>query len=559
MSRVLTPNPYLEAIFRFVEEGAGHGVIMATAGSGKSTTLLEVVRRLPRGTSAGLLAFNTAAAQHLRDRLPRNLSSPAAGAVIPPHGGFLRSQGFPSVTVRTVHALGLKTLAASVKGRKLARVHPGKYKELVKARLRNLERSWVSPATAAQAQYLLELTHYARVNLAQETDRGVLERLARRYYLRPPGNPELVSVHAQLWEVLRDGVALALEGLYDYTDMIYVPVVADLPPAQRYDFVCVDEAQDLSPMQLEFILRLPYPTGRLLFVGDPRQAIYGFAGADTQAMKRIVERTQATVLPLSVTYRCPRKHVRLARRFAPEIEAAPGAVEGKITAIPERALARYVRPGDLVLCRVNAPLVETCLELIQQRIPAQVLGRDVAGKLIADARAAFKSGLTGWKAKLNRFEVREAETIIHAKLPLDIIDKMLYRRQDELACLRAVTEDAVRGGVTTLKGLEARIEGLFGDAAGMVTLSTVHKAKGKEAENVFILLPHLMPLPNAETPEEQEAEDCVRFVAVTRAMSKLVFVESEDVCTLHAWWRAGDVGRVQAASREKESVGTVAA
>jgi len=523
-----TPSPYQEAIYRFIEEGVGHGVVMATAGSGKTTTLAGVARRLPGGSQSLFVAFNTAAAEQLKERLPRRLTSPAVGAV----------------TARTVHALGLKTLATAVEDRKLARVHPGKYKELVKARLRNTEQSYqVSPTTAAQAvQYLRELTHYARVNLAQEGDRGVLERLAKTYHLRPPGNPELVSdLHAQLWEVLRDGVALALEGLYDYTDMIYVPVVANLPPAQRYDFVCVDEAQDLSPMQLEFILRLPYPQGRLLFVGDPRQAIYGFAGADTRAMDRIVERTGATVLPLSVTYRCPQKHVRLARRFAPEIEAAPGAVEGKVTAIPEGALAKYVMPGDLVLCRINAPLVETCLELIQRRIPAQVLGRDIAGKLQADARAVFKLGLADWKARLNRFERREVETILHARLPQDVAERMVYRRQDELACLRAIVGDAVQGGAATLKELEARIDRLFGDAAGMVTLSTVHKAKGKEAENVFILLPHLMPLPHAETPEEREAEDCVRFVAVTRATRKLVFVEAEHIHVTDAWWRAGRV------------------
>ena len=111
-----------------------------------------------------------------------------------------------------------------------------------------------------------------------------------------------------------------------------------------------------------------------------------------------------------------------------------------------------------------------------------------------------------------------------------MIERLVYRREDELACLRALVDDAARGGVTTLRGLTARIDGLFGDAGDRVTLSTVHRAKGKEAENVFILLPHLMPLPNAETPEEREAEDCVRFVAVTRARRKLVFVESETAC-----------------------------
>ena len=126
--------------------------------------------------------------------------------------------------------------------------------------------------------------------------------------------------------------------------------------------------------------------------------------------------------------------------------------------------------------------------------------------------------------------------------PQDVIERLVYRREDELACLRAVVDDAARGGVTTLQGLTARIDGLFGDAGGRVTLSTVHRAKGKEAENVFILLPHLMPLPNAETPEEREAEDCIRFVAVTRAKEKLVFVEPEGTRDPTAWWREVGVG-----------------
>lgn len=57
-----------------------------------------------------------------------------------------------------------------------------------------------------------------------------------------------------------------------------------------------------------------------------------------------------------------------------------------------------------------------------------------------------------------------------------------------------------------------------------------------------------MPLPNAETPEEREAEDCVRFVAVTRARRKLVFVESEGKSNPCAWWREGEIAeRTQSA------------
>lgn len=185
-----TPSSYQEAIYRFALEGSGYGVIMATAGSGKSTTLVEVAHRLPTNSRACFLAFNTSAAQQLKDRLPGH------------------------VTACTVHALGLRTLAASVKGRKLARVYPHKYQELVKARLRNTEESYrVSSQTASQAvQYLRELTHYARVNLAQENDKCVVERLAKRYQPRPPDHPEvLINLHVQLQGISRNGVALDLD------------------------------------------------------------------------------------------------------------------------------------------------------------------------------------------------------------------------------------------------------------------------------------------------------------------------------------------------------------
>ena len=68
----------------------------------------------------------------------------------------------------------------------------------------------------------------------------MLKRLARTYHLHPPEQPELVSnLHTQLWEILHDGVTLAFEGLYDDTDIIYAPLVADLSPARCFDIAYV--------------------------------------------------------------------------------------------------------------------------------------------------------------------------------------------------------------------------------------------------------------------------------------------------------------------------------
>ena len=75
------------------------------------------------------------------------------------------------------------------------------------------------------------------------------------------------------------------------------------------------------------------------------QSIFGFAGADTTAIPRIIERLNAAILPLSISYRLPLSHVKMLNDRFPDqyIEARPGAVEGEIVTLPE-ALIGYPRP-----------------------------------------------------------------------------------------------------------------------------------------------------------------------------------------------------------------------
>lgn len=85
--------------------------------------------------------------------------------------------------------------------------------------------------------------------------------------------------------------------------------------------------------------------------------------------------------------------------------------------------------------------------------------------------------------------------------------------------------------------LNDQVAVLFEDKAQAVLLSSIHKAKGKEAARVSILFPELLPAPFAWTEEELRAEACVRFVALTRATADLTFVERDEVSPT-AWWRA---------------------
>jgi len=512
--RLESPSDHQDAIFRFIEGGIGHGVVKATAGSGKTTTLVEASYRLPNGTRSCFLAFNTHTAKELQRRLP------------------------DKVEARTVHSLGFAIMARYIGRERKLIVEPEKYRSLAEYHLKRDERTWRLPPKELRAAvtYLKDLARLIRLELSTA---ALLPELVVRYRLQPPDPALIETLHDLVWTVLEAGVAQAKEGIIDFADMLFIPVLEKLAPPRPFDFVFVDEAQDLSKVQLAFVLGCVRKGGRLLFVGDPRQAIYGFSGADAYAVERIVEVTKATVLPLSVTYRCPVSHVRLANQFAPEMQAAPGAAQGTVCRISETVMGAHVKPGDLVLCRVNAPLINGALHLIQQGTPARIEGRDLAGKLIADAKAAFGRSLHDWQPKLGHYEQREHERVTRSRVPAEVFERMLAQREDELESLRAVVVFATRKGVESIADLIGYIDHLFRDAANSVTFSTVHKAKGKEAMSVFILYPHLMPLSFVESKEERLGEACVQFVAVTRSLRDLTFVEADNAPLGPAWWRQG--------------------
>ncbi|MCB0629132.1 MAG: UvrD-helicase domain-containing protein [Saprospiraceae bacterium] len=86
-------------------------------------------------------------------------------------------------------------------------------------------------------------------------------------------------------------------GLIDYTDMeVLIKRLLDHPQVcqvleQELDLLLVDEFQDTSPIQLEIFLRLSQFAKHSIWVGDPKQSIYGFRGAEPRLMQAIVEKT----------------------------------------------------------------------------------------------------------------------------------------------------------------------------------------------------------------------------------------------------------------------------
>jgi superfamily I DNA/RNA helicase len=304
----------------------------------------------------------------------------------------------------------------------------------------------------------------------------------------------------------------------DFDDMIWLPVVLGMP-VEHYDTVFVDEAQDFNEVQRQLILKA-CNGGRMIVVGDPKQAIYGFRGADSASMdifRTELEKSSRNVdkYTLSITWRCPTSVVDEAKRFFTDYNARDDAPEGTVNVnapfTPEA--------GDLVLCRVNAPLVSQCFALITQGIPAYVLGRDIGYSL----QTLVKKVTADSSMSLERFlpALREHVDRRISALKLQEKDNQIQSLNDKHDCILALA-----GNVNTVAGILDNIKEIFGEQGrnSGVVFSTIHKAKGLEAKTVWILQPELMPHPMAKSKSEREQEKNLCYVAITRAMETLNYV-----------------------------------
>jgi hypothetical protein len=246
----MIPSAYQQAIYDWIEYGSGNALVDAVAGAGKTTVLLEGARRL-QTTNACFVAFNKVIANEIASRLQ------AIGSLM---------------QASTIHSLGKRCLGKT-------RLEGNKYTKLCRTFIQGLpDRELVLKETpeATAVKHLRALVSFAQLTMTDHTEANLLH-LVEHYAL-----DDLLSIRARnslLWETIWSGVSVVIEQgieqyqcerIIDFNDMVCLPTVLGLPTPQ-FDFIFIDEAQDLNRAQLELVLSCKSPTGRLLFVGDRRQ------------------------------------------------------------------------------------------------------------------------------------------------------------------------------------------------------------------------------------------------------------------------------------------------
>jgi len=519
-------SDYQRQAIDFVRHGTGHGMVEAVAGSGKTKLLEGIVAATPSSAKVCVLAFNKHIAVELENRIPPSAAS-----------------------ISTAHSMG-KTLLIRHFGGEVFEPNDRKYQQLAAQALYSLSSTYleylaleresreeslrlypVPPPNVtdesakgkaffrALSRYLVNLTHYVQVTLTAPTP-AKIKRLIEYYDLDPNDDDGFSSELAHEWlvplvrDVLERGEQEAVNRNIGLDDLIWLPHQWDLK-APLKDYVLVDEVQDANAALTSLYLRLAGESGRLIVVGDPKQAIYGFSGSTTDAWKGLQSKLSPVRLPLSVCYRCPRSHVALAQLLVPQIQPATEAPEGKVTALNPQAVFETVQPGDLLLCRLTAPLVSLCLKLIAGGRKAKVRGRNLGEQLGTLAKRAVGDATYPSEFLGTLEQYCSKKIAVYQAADEEMRAETL---QDQWEALRACF-DYFGLECSNLQAFSKRVEDLFCDdnERPPIVLSTIHRAKGDEAARVFILGSNWMPfIKRCKQEWQTEQEWHLTYVALTR-------------------------------------------
>lgn len=469
-------DKYQLAIFEDVKNGTGHTVIEALAGSGKTTTIVESVKYIPEDAKGLLTAFNKRIAEELKRRV----------------------QSF-NIDISTLHSLGLKSLGATYKKitvdnykttniiKKLFPKEKNVRYELEKAV--NLAKAYVA-STSSEIDIIMD---------KHDIDTFKMPR------------SEFINNVIVVMDICRSKPTIV-----DFSDMIWLPNVLTVN-VPKYDRLFIDEAQDLNKAQLGLVLQAVYgppktsrsrAEGRVVAVGDQNQAIYGFAGADMDSISNIKNKLNAKTLPLSITYRCPVSVVKEAQVLVPTIEQSPYAIEGSVSNITLQEMKNTAKPGCFILSRKNAPLIGLAMYFIKNGIPANIQGRDIGENLLNIVRKAKSNDIESFIAYVKKWQVKEVDRLTH-------LERNTEQVTDKAECLFALCES-----VDSIDELKITIEKLFSDVddSNKIVLSTVHKAKGLERDDVYMLAGTFFP--------GKQEELNIKYVAITRSKKNLYMVTS---------------------------------
>lgn len=494
-------------IFNYAKNGINNVIIQAVAGAGKTTTLIECVKQLiehNKKVKILLLAHNKSTRDTLKERL----------------GDYIQN-----VKVFTLHGLAYRMYMEYFG--EAPNIDDDKYINYINKNINNIaSESYLELNHNKKMMYksnLFELINKSRHNLKQ-SEREIYKMAVRKYQIK------LVSDECHLAsKILKWGIEN--REIVDFQDLLYFPnEFGYFTKIQLSDIIMLDEAQDASLAQQDVVRRCFKRNTRLFAFGDKDQTINSWCGSDTEAFEHLKDSTvfnkPASEFPLTTNYRCGKKIIEHAKKFTKnDIKPKDNAHDGIIR---YNVSLSEIKEGDMVLCRNSAPLMELYRMGVNKGLKIYFKGEEYGKTLKESVSCAYGDSIDEIIMSMKKRLISFWE-FITIDSGLDFKETMFNPKI--LSLYDTIkTMEFIPKSITNRNELNLFIDNMFKNEGNEgIQLSTIHRAKGLEADNVFIICPSLIPSKLSQTDWEKEEEQHLLYVMCTRPKNSLNYITEKEI------------------------------
>ena len=454
----------------------------------------------------------------------------------------LRSLGVPTVAARTIHSAALKQLLyfwPSVFGGRTPDLMTTKTGFLTEA----INRAGLSDAIRATNRELMRdiasEIEWAKVSQVAPSD--YVDEISKRMQ-KPRVLPEqMVQIYTAYESVKKQELAIDFEDvLLLCAAMLEEEREVRERVQDQYRYFTIDEYQDVSPVQQRLINAWLGKRNDICVVGDPAQTIYSFAGATPVFLNTFTQRfPDAEVIRLSTGYRSTPeitfaanallRHGSMGQELVAQNDhgSAPSVVgysdeaaevNGVLSEITELLNSGTPPQEVAILARTNSQLKSVERAMLKVNLPYQVrsterfFDRKEVRDFLSEVRKAsvIPTEGQGW--------IDELRTLAQPYLTGEAIDGIaaLLHLARELDSDDNFTPKTLRG---YLREVEDRVQQNNPPTMPVVTLATLHAAKGLEWERVFLIGASEGQLPVSDASIDEERR--LFYVGITRAKADL--------------------------------------
>ncbi len=340
---------------------------------------------------------------------------------------------------------------------------------------------------------------------AAPTTKEVIE-LAEYHQIEYVDNPEIFANYAIKVLELSDYDRKSM----DFSDMLRFPYL-DNSLQPNCDIFIGDEVQDSTPIRIAIMKKIAKMGVTVHGLGDEDQGIFVFTGASLDSFKDFVKEIDATIMPLTVNFRCSKAVIREAQKIVPDIKYWDGAPEGEVKVINPEDFGKMMQPGDCAIARYNKIIIPAVFKLLRQGKKATIQGADFGKQIVKIIKGVKAQDMADFNHKLANLEER-AYSKCSTELGKTIVE-------DKFATIGYFADNS-----KTVQEMITMVESLFSDKTiSPYVFSTAHKAKGLEWNNVFILDHQNFKATQATQPWQLTTERRLEYVAKTRAKMNMYY------------------------------------